>query len=535
LHYSVQLPLFPTIIFYFIMLLVSLVFILPAVCAQNWVAGAGRLNSGSNQTVNFSYEVYSSTVKSIAASVEAGSDRNIAAVLPVDKIYGVNIGNWLVSEPWMSPTEWVNMGGQFCDGGDCSICRQSEWSLSNYLGQEKTNDVFKQHWQATLTSADVAGIVAAKLNTVRLPVGFWIIEDIVDRDLEPYAQGGLDELIRGLNMFKDAGINVMIDHHALPGVATPGQMFAGNCTDQVEFYSSPDDYNYKRAVTWAVVMTYLTHTHPAFQTVFSIEAVNEPIQDASKTPGLDRYDKAFVLGVRAIEYTLGITCDGSDPSGILSDSIALPAFKAALPIIAKLSAQYNIGAASNFNFTSVVDPSGTLSAGKLGDFLNNSCQKQCLTTQFMNRGWQHNNPPDPAAAADGPQLYDNHLYFNFGGVAPNATEDSYLQTICNATRIAATSAGNTPLYSGEWSLATAFNTTTDFMRKWADAQKLTAAQGAGWTFWVWRMNADALTYPILGQYLQWSYSAALSAGIFTADPSAYFDENVCAPYAEPTS
>jgi hypothetical protein len=98
----------------------------------------------------------------------------------------------------------------------------------------------------------------------------------------------------------------MIDHHALPGVATraslppawpqqltnycitAGQMFAGNCTDQVEFYSSPDDYNYKRAVTWAVVMTYLTHTHPAFQTVFSIEAVNEPIQDASKTPGLDR-------------------------------------------------------------------------------------------------------------------------------------------------------------------------------------------------------------------------------------------------------
>jgi hypothetical protein len=115
----------------------------------------------------------------------------------------------------MSPTEWVNMGGQFCDGGDCSICRQSEWSLSNYLGQEKTNDVFKQReqfidtpfccwvisqssfidWQATLTSADVAGIVAAKLNTVRLPVGFWIIEDIVDRDLEPYAQGGLDELV----------------------------------------------------------------------------------------------------------------------------------------------------------------------------------------------------------------------------------------------------------------------------------------------------------------------------------------------------
>jgi hypothetical protein len=65
-------------------------------------------------------------------------------------------------------------------------------------------------------------------------------------------------------------------------------MFAGNCTSQVEFYDSPDDYNYKRAVTWSIVMAYLSHVHPAFQTVFSIEAINEPIQDASKTPGLDR-------------------------------------------------------------------------------------------------------------------------------------------------------------------------------------------------------------------------------------------------------
>lgn len=63
-------------------------------------------------------------------------------------------------------------------------------------------------------------------------------------------------------------------------------MFAGNCTTQVEFYDSEDNYNYKRAVTWSIVMAYLSHTHPAFETVFSIEAVNEPIQDASQTPGL---------------------------------------------------------------------------------------------------------------------------------------------------------------------------------------------------------------------------------------------------------
>lgn len=125
------------------------------------------------------------------------------------------------------------------------------------------------------------------------PLPFWIIEDIVDRTHEPYAQGGLDELIRGLTMFKKAGIHVILDHHALPGVAASGQMFAGNCTSQVEFYSSSTtplipDYNYKRAVTWSIVMAFLAHAHPEFSTVFTIEGVNEPIQNATLTPGLGR-------------------------------------------------------------------------------------------------------------------------------------------------------------------------------------------------------------------------------------------------------
>lgn len=38
-------------------------------------------------------------------------------------------------------------------------------------------------------------IAAAGLNTVRLPLPFWIVEDIVDRTHEPYAEGGLDELV----------------------------------------------------------------------------------------------------------------------------------------------------------------------------------------------------------------------------------------------------------------------------------------------------------------------------------------------------
>jgi hypothetical protein len=40
--------------------------------------------------------------------------------------------------------------------------------------------------------------------------------------------------------------------------------------------------------------------------------------------------------------------------------------------------------------------------------------------------------------------------------------------------------GNSPVWYGEWSLATQFNATDDFLCKWADAQKLAYSQSAGW-------------------------------------------------------
>ncbi|KAF7975271.1 hypothetical protein HWV62_10156 [Athelia sp. TMB] len=519
-------------------MLVPLILVAAAASVRAQVAGISASSEGLN--INFDINVYESTLNNIAASVNAGPNRTVQDSIPVQKIYGVNFGNWLVSEPWMSPTSWAAMQGQTC--GDCSTCRGSEWSLATYLGQEATNAAFKQHWESWLTQEDVDGIVAAKLNTVRLPLPFWIIEDIVDRTHEPYAQGGLDELIRGLTMFKQAGINVILDHHALPGVAASGQMFAGNCTNQVEFYSSAStpllpDYNYKRAVTWSIVMAFLSHAHPEFATVFTIEAVNEPIQDASQTPGLGRFETAFVLGVRAIEFLMGITCDNTNPlevAGALTNNITLPALLEAIPIITKLSIQYDLlSDAAGLNWGALVGQHGQMSPGKLGGFLHGR-KRKCLSTQFMDQGWQYTgNPANPAAAAIGPQVYDNHLYFNFGGVAPAATELSYMQTLCNISTVAtATAAGDTPLYTGEWSLATAFNTTNAFLQQWGDAQKLAwAGPGSvGWVFWNWKLEEDAQTYPIAGAYLQWSYRDALAAGLFTADPAEYFDENVCVTF-----
>jgi len=31
----------------------------------------------------------------------------------------------------------------------------------------------------------------------------------------------------------------------------------------------------------------------------------------------------------------------------------------------------------------------------------------------MDVSWQHNDPPNPAEAANGPQAYDDHLYYSY--------------------------------------------------------------------------------------------------------------------------
>ncbi|EJT98876.1 glycoside hydrolase family 5 protein [Dacryopinax primogenitus] len=398
----------------------------------------------------------------------------------------LQLGSWLVFEPWMAVGEWQSMGGEYCD--DCSTCLGSEWSLANYLGQEKTNAVFKEHWYTWLTQTEVDDIVRFKLNTVRIPLGFWIVEGIVDRSLEPYAQGGLQQLASRFSMLKAANIAVVLDHHALPGVATPLQMFAGNCTTIVEFYT---DYNYQRGVTWTAVMTYLSHVHPAFSTVFAIEAVNEPIMDYTQTPDYSRYQVNFVMAVRAVEAALGIL------------GLEAPLLSSLLP-----------------------SPQGY---GSLSHLLNEH-GAECLVTNFMNRDWQYSNDPsdpvaNPADAAKGPATYDNHLYFSYGGVAdPNA--ESYLQTICNMNRTLQSAAiGDAPMWFGEWSLAVNFNTTNSFLQQWSDSQKFIYSQSAGWIFWALKIANDATAPPT-----QWSYIDAVNAGIMNPDPAALFNSSICDPY-----
>ena len=53
--------------------------------------------------------------------------------------------------------------------------------------------------------------------------------------------------------------------------------------------------------------------------------------------------------------------------------------------------------------------------------------------------------------------------------------DQDLKRVKNAAAIQ-----NSPLWFGEWAISTNFNATDEFMKQWADAQKLMYSMSAGW-------------------------------------------------------
>ncbi|KAG2143787.1 glycoside hydrolase family 5 protein [Suillus bovinus] len=432
-------------------------------------------------------------------------------------IYGVNLGSWLVLELWMLPQGWVDMGGQLC-GGDCSTCISTESAFAQAY-PDTVNATFAQHWDTWFTHSDVNTLKMAGINTVRIPLGYWIVEDLVDRPYETYPRGGLYYLRRGLGWLQDAGIQVILDHHALPGVQTAKQMFTGNCTTDVQFYTP---YNYQRALVWTAVMTSLSHLDPQFANVFAIQAANEPINDANQTPNYGTFQENFVQIVRAVELTLGISVPSSNLSVSVSASVSnnftaalsetsletifpaevQAALSEAVPIIMGIGATYGL---QTIFEASPFKKSGTP-----------------LVTNFMDVNWQYDNPSNPADVAIGPQAYDDH----------GNDSTSYMLSICRIQADAAL--GNSPLWIGEWSLDTEFNATDAFLYQWADAQKMAYSKGAGWIYWNFKIEISNLTNGS-ARARQWSYLEGLELGFFTQDPAAYNNPNVCAPYTNSTS
>ncbi|RDB26208.1 Glucan 1,3-beta-glucosidase [Hypsizygus marmoreus] len=151
-----------------------------------------------------------------------------------DKIRGVNLGGWLVLEPWITPSVFESTNN------DAIV---DEYTLGQYLDTKTALDILQRHWETWITEEDFVAIKAAGLNHVRIPLGYWSVPlTSADTDgpthVDPYIPGGWPYLVKALGWAKKHSIRVIIDIHGAPG-SQNGYDNSGHRTSNPQWADNP--------------------------------------------------------------------------------------------------------------------------------------------------------------------------------------------------------------------------------------------------------------------------------------------------------
>lgn len=127
----------------------------------------------------------------------------------VDKIYGVNLGGWLNTEPFIVP----GLYEVYANGSNGQLAID-EYTLSQNMGDNLTA-AMTEHYETFVTERDFAEIASAGLNWIRLPIAHWAIETWPG---EPYLERtSWTYILKAIKWARKYGIRLQLDLHTVPG------------------------------------------------------------------------------------------------------------------------------------------------------------------------------------------------------------------------------------------------------------------------------------------------------------------------------
>ncbi|AET40316.1 glucan exo-1,3-beta-glucosidase Ecym_5578 [Eremothecium cymbalariae DBVPG len=151
---------------------------------------------------------------------------NSTSHLQFDKIKGVSVGGWLVTEPFISPSLFWSAIHWSQGSARSNVSIVDEYTLCQVLGQERARVLLLQHYKTWITRNDIQEIKRHGFNLVRIPIGYWAWkkQGTVDQYVnnitfyDPYVGGlQLDYFENALRWCKEAGLKAWIDLHTAPG------------------------------------------------------------------------------------------------------------------------------------------------------------------------------------------------------------------------------------------------------------------------------------------------------------------------------
>ncbi len=179
-------------------------------------------------------------------------------------IKGVNLGGWLVLEKWMTPQLFSN------------VAAEDEYYLPRDLNPETYQARIDMHRANFITEADFLRIASLGLDTVRIPVPYFIFGDV------PPFQGAIDYLDKAFNWAEHYGLKILIDLHTVPG--SQNGFDNGSITGVQNWSQHPEKVAFTMSVLTRLAKRYAVRTG-----LYGIEVLNEPATQNMHNLMMKRY------------------------------------------------------------------------------------------------------------------------------------------------------------------------------------------------------------------------------------------------------
>ncbi|KAI0094429.1 exo-beta-1,3-glucanase [Irpex rosettiformis] len=385
-------------------------------------------------------------------------------------VRGVNLGGWLVLEPWITPSLFDNTGNP-------NIV--DEWTFGQLQDRNTALNTLTQHWNTWITESDLAAIAAAGLNHVRIPIGYWAFEVGPG---EPYITGQLPYLQKAVTWAGNHGLKVIVDLHGAPG----SQNGFDNSGHRVSFPGwHSNSTNVQRTDNIIKRIASMFSTNP--NVVSIIAPLNEPAGfDGSEVLSVVRqywYDSygniRFPFGTSQESNTVVLLHDAFQPLSYWSGFQTPPNWQGVAmdTHIYQMFSQDEVSRTNQQHIDAACANAGDLSSFDLWVIVGE---------------WT----PAPTDCAK---------YLNGRGVGAR-----YDGTFSGSTKVGSCTgkSGNRNSFSSDYKT---------FLRQYWEAQVITYEKGQGWIQWTWKAeNAD-----------DWTYQAGLAGGWIPQDPTSLKYPNIC--------
>lgn len=197
------------------------------------------------------------------------------------QLTGVNLGSWLVMEPWMCP---------FDSSGTVPDESTAITLLDKRFGVPTEQSLVSKFQNAWITDSDFNNVAAARLNCVRIPI-WWGDFYTVDGKLR---KDGFDQLDWAVAMAQLRHLYVIVDMHGVFG----GQSndFVTGMQNSNQYWKSSED-QLKTNLLWSMIAKHY-YNNPV---VAAYDLMNEPQGAPDQISVWEAYDRLY-KAVRSVDH-----------------------------------------------------------------------------------------------------------------------------------------------------------------------------------------------------------------------------------------